>query len=457
MTADLRTVDAALKRLELGERLIRRNPLYYPVVRRQFSALQDMNLAERSQWTRDRLAKVLAAAGRTAYGRRIGAPSSVEDWPILHKETVRGEPGAFHVAGNWLSTRASTGGTTGMPLELIRSVRSVVAEQVCIDLMLGELRAEPGRARIAVLRGDNIKDLCDRSPPFWIYVLGGRRMILSSNHLCAESLPHYVEALERFRPEVLWAYPTTLESLCRLLVLTGRRLRVRAVLTSSEMLYTQVWKLSQSLLGCKVVDYYGQAERVAFAYAAVAESYFILPGYANVEFIRRGNDGGASLYEVVGTSLWNSAMPLVRYSTGDLIRVPRHYRARELLEVAHGLRPFLGIIGRAHDVLLAPDGVSVLAGINQIPRSVDHLLRLQIVQEAADYVILRALVARGFCDADAQQLLANARQKIPASTRIEVQLVEELRRTARGKTPFVIHAPEVKQALRAAGVQMDAR
>jgi phenylacetate-coenzyme A ligase PaaK-like adenylate-forming protein len=457
MTADLRTVDAALKRFELGERLIRRNPLYYPAVQRQFSALQEMNLAERSQWTRDRLSNVLAAARRTAYGRRIGAPGSIEDWPILHKETVRGEPEAFHAAGNWLSTRASTGGTTGMPLELIRSAQSVVAEQVCIDRMLGALRADPGRARIAVLRGDNIKDPSDPSPPFWVHVLGGRRMLLSSNHLCAQSLPHYIEALETFRPDVLWAYPTTLESLCRLLALAGRRLHIPAVLTSSEMLYTQVWKLSQSLLGCQVVDYYGQAERVAFAYAAVTEAYFILPGYAHVEFIRRGDDGAESLYEVVGTSLWNSAMPLVRYSTGDLIRVPRHYRARELLEIAHGTRPFLGLIGRAHDVLLAPDGVSVLAGINQIPRSVDHLLRLQVVQQAADHVILRALVAHGFRDTDAEQLRANARQKIPAATRIEIQLVEELKRTAHGKTPFIIHAPEVKRALQAAGVQMDAR
>ena len=42
-------------------------------------------------------------------------------------------------------------------------------------------------------------------------------------------------------------------------------------------------------------------------------------------------------------------MPLVRYRTGDLIRVPSNYGAQELEEVAAGKRSFPEILGRDLD------------------------------------------------------------------------------------------------------------
>jgi phenylacetate-CoA ligase len=457
MPAALQTLDTRLKRLQLGERLVRRNPLYYASVQRQLAALQDMGLMERATWTRLRLDKVLRAAARTQYGRSVGAPVAPEKWPLLHKESVRNDPRAFHSGRTWFGAQAVTGGTTGTPLQLLRSPQAVVAEQVCLDRMMLAIGTEPLSARVAVLRADSIKDPSDRSPPYWIYAMGGRRLILSSNHLTEDTLSSYVDVLREFRPDVLWVYPTALEALCRLLALAGERVRIRNVLSSSEMLHPQVWALARSLLDCQIVDYYGQAERVAFAYATAPDAYLFLPGYAYVELIHHAPEDGrrpeesATLYEIVGTSLWNLAMPLVRYRTGDLLRLPRRYRAQELLELACGLRPFEGVIGRSQDVLLAPDGRGALTGINHIPRAVQHLMRLQVVQEAVDRVVLRALVAPGFSDADSQQLLDNARQKIPQGVDVRVEIASSLQRTARGKTPFIIHSPAVREAFRAAG------
>jgi phenylacetate-CoA ligase len=61
-----------------------------------------------------------------------------------------------------------------------------------------------------------------------------------------------------------------------------------------------------------LLDYYGQAERVAFAYATAPGEYRFLPGYAHVEFEPADSEGGNKLYEIVGTSLWNRAMTLIR-------------------------------------------------------------------------------------------------------------------------------------------------
>lgn len=452
MLAVLRALDTRVKRLDLGDRFVRRNPLYYGSIRRQIEGLQTSTLQERIDWTQERVRTVLAAARRTRYGERAGAPAELLRWPLLDKGPVQQDPKSFHAGGSWVAAPASTGGTTGTPLQLIRSPAAIVAEQICLDRMLQTLGADPVTARIAVLRADEIKDPSDDAPPFWKYAMGGRRLIFSSGHLSPRTLADYITELRSFRPDVLWVHPTMLEVLCRLLAQDAHSLVIPRVLVSSEMLLPEVWRLAQSVLGCSIVDYYGQAERVAFAFAAAPREYAFLPGYACVELHFHAQEESGALYEVIGTGLWNTAMPLVRYRTGDLIRVPRRCSDEELLEFAYGLRFFDGVIGRSRDVLLAPDGLSVIPGLSHIPRGVANLLRLQILQTHPARVIMRVLAAPGFGRGDARQLMLNARMKIPASVDVEIEVVDSLQRTARGKTPFVVHAPEVAHALRLVGL-----
>lgn len=446
--------DERLKRLNLGERLVRRNPLYYGSVHRQFAQLEQASLEQRKQWTQIRLKKILRAAAKTHYGLRVGGTDEIESWPLLDKSDVRELPGSFHTGRTWFAAHANTGGTTGMPIELIRSPESIVAEQVCLDRMMIGLGIEPTSVRTAVLRGDNIKDPSDMTPPFWRYALGGRRLLLSSNHLSPETLPHYLQELRAFDAEVLWVYPSSLELLCRLIEAQGETLRIPRVLSSSEVLRPSAWLLARQVLGCKVADYYGQAERVAFAFAFAPTQYFFLSGYAYVELLPHSVDDSAPAFEIVGTSLWNEAMPLVRYRTGDLIRLPREYGEREREQIVYGVRAFEGVIGRDQEVLYAPDRMRVLTGIDHIQREVEHIVRIQVVQDALDRVLIRVVPARGFGEADAKRLERNARNKIPRSMEVRIEVTETLERTQQGKTPFVIHRPEVREAARRSGLAM---
>jgi len=211
----------------------------------------------------------------------------------------------------------------------------------------------------------------------------------------------------------------------------------------------QIWRLAREALGGQLLDYYGQAERVAFAYAQRAQHYRFLPGYAHVELHRMDTEGEYGLYEIVGTNLWNLAMPLPRYRTGDLVRLPISWGSAELEEVALGVRAFPGVLGRDSDVLLSPDGVQ-LTGIDHFQRDVSHVARIQVLQEALDDVHILVLPDTGYSNADAAHLLRNVRTKLPASMRVRVERVDALERTSLGKTPFVIHRPAVHELLRAA-------
>jgi phenylacetate-CoA ligase len=454
---DVQQVTAgSLKRHVLGELLVRRNPLYYSAARRHLTALEASGFEERRAWTHERLREVLHAARGSRYGREVGGTLEPESWPLLEKETLRDRAEAFLARRDWLAAPASTGGTTGIPLRLWRSLDGVAFEQACQDRLIEQLGSDPRRGKVAVLRGDNIKDPSDLKPPHWLISNGGRCMVFSSNVLMAETIEHYADALEEFQPNLLCAYPTSLECLCRLLNAAGRRLHIPAVLTSSEVLKKEAWKLARDTLGCEMADYYGQAERVGFAYAFEPRSYRFLPGYAYIELVPFGNDlaagTGSTLHEIVGTSFWNRTMPLVRYRTGDLVRLPAGWGRREREEVTLGMRSFSGVMGREQEILVCPRGVR-LTGIDHIPRDVRNVLRIQVVQESLEHVRILVLPGPGFSRRDADQLLFNARSKVPASMTVDVETAEWLERTPRGKTPLVIHRAPVESLLRTAGIE----
>lgn len=439
----LKKLSAILKSQTLGDLLLRRNPLFYPAALRLFERLEAATLEERKRFTQERLRRVLRAASRTRYGRQIGAGESIAGWPLLEKPSVRDDPEAFLLGAAWLSSPASTSGTTGLPLKLYRSFRSVAVEQASIDRLILAKGVNPRTARTAVLRADNIKDPADREPPFWKFVAGGRRMVMSSNHLSPQTIEAYHAALSAFAPECLMAYPSSLESLCRLLQATRRSLHIPLVVTSSEVLTPQTRKLAQDVLGADLVDYYGQAERVAFAYSFQEGDYRFLAGYALVELLPVGEEDGTVLYEIVGTNLWNWRMPLVRYRSGDLIRLPKGVSEQQLEAICYGVEPFGGVLGRQGDYLVSPDGAHLI-GINHIPRDVEHVVRMQVIQESLYRVRILVVPTDGFNEQDRRQILQNASLKLPAEMQVSIEIVQELERTAQNKTPFVIRKFEAK-------------
>ena len=435
-----------LKLLQVGDSAVRRNPLFYADAQRELERLERAGLNERRQWTRDRLSELLWPASRCGYGLIVRGGGDIASWPLLTKAEVRAAPKAFAVGSQLFTIKANTGGTSGAPLNLVRTLRSVVFEQVCIDRMMQKVGVVARSASCAVLRTESIKDPNDFKPPYWVRAGGGKRLVLSSTHLNAATIEHYARAIENFAPECLLGYPTSLEALCFLLHRAKRRVHIPAVLCSSEVLHPRVWHAARHNLGCRLLDYYGQAERVAFAYATAQGQYRFLPGYAHVEFHPVGFEGEDRLYEIIGTPLWNRSMALIRYRTGDLIRVPATWGAEELEELALGLRTFSGVLGRDSDILVTPEGVKV-TGISHFQRDVANIVRIQVIQESATKVAILVLPMEEYCERDRDRLMHNAREKLPRSMHIEIRSVTALERTARGKTPFVIHRPPVKQLL----------
>ena len=415
--------------------LLRYNPFFYQHVAEAIRDIEQTDASNRPQAIQPLLNATLEAALRTPYGR--GRDVALPHWPILHKNEIIANPKHFETA-HWLTVPAATSGSSGMPLRLKRSLKNIAAEQAFLDAILDTDSLTFRHARTAVLRGDTVKDPADRQPPFGKYRHAGQ-LVLSFPHLNEANVDWFINELEKFRPDIFWVYPTGADFLASLCLQRGRKLAIPVVLSSSEMLTPEAWCRMKEAFSGKVVDYYGQAERVCLSYQHQPNEAWFHPAYGFVELFpdEVPVDEHLRRAKIVATGYWKDKMPLVRYDTGDYIAYPAHYTHDDLQLVALGLKPFTRIIGRESEFLVTPRGERIQA-LNNIPRDVKHLRRAQFIQHHPDRVEVRLDVEPAFGDAERQVLIKSARTKIPPDVDLTITTDQPLKVTKNGKTPFVI-------------------
>jgi phenylacetate-CoA ligase len=429
---------AKAKKTRLLDVPVRYNPIARAAVFRAIRRGETPDIEARRALSQDLTARIVAAARRSEYGNQFGP--DIAAWPVLPKSLIRADPQRFRTR-QLFTIPASTGGTTGVPLQLVRSPGSVAAEQAFYDHMIRRSGLTWRKARVASLRGDNIKSMGDSAPPYAVETLSGKRLLLSTPHLNAGTVPWYFERLRDFKPDILAIYPTTGALLLKLLDQAGLDLAIPRILCSSERLPASAMAALSAKFQAEVFDYYGQAERVVLSVATAPNQHYFYPAYGKVELLPPTTDedpgSGLRALSIVSTGFWNTAMPLIRYDTGDHALVPADASDADIEAITLGFKPFYGVAGRGADFLYAPGG-GRLTSLDQIPREVDHILQMQIIQEALDRVTFQIMVEKDFAPWDRAKLEAHAKLKIPAAMQFRFEIVDRLESLPNGKTPFII-------------------
>jgi len=429
-------MSSALGRTSQLDFLIRRFPLLYRGYRDLLEQMESADLAERRAFSEVRLAQQRQwAAGLPAYrGRDFRRPWP--DQPVLAKADLQSDSAAYRRTSWWPAIRAVTSGSTGRPMTLTRSLRSIVFEQATLDWLVAKAGIDAARCRVAVLRGNQFKDPNDSKPPFW-QTASKSRLVFSSNHLRPDTYPHFRDALRAFAPDVLLAYPSSVELLLSLAENDPLRPSFRLVICSSEAPRGDLRARVQSIFGAKLLDYYGLAERVCIAYAFEDRQYRFVAPYGRVELM----PDVAPRHRIIGTGFWNRLQPLLRYDTGDFAELPVGADAAQIERIAYGLEPFLGIDGRISDYLQRSDGSRIYA-MHHIPLRVDGAATVQFLQESFDAVLAIVVPSARFSDATLDQLRQNFYREVPRNFALRFEVGDAPRRLPNGKAPLVIR-PEM--------------
>lgn len=392
--------------------------------------------AQQGQIRHALLQAALRAAQSTEYGKTFS--NAFDEWPILTKDRLQAREEDFWTR-SFFRVSAGTGGTTGSPVRLVRSIANIAVERLFIEKLIEPYGVSLRSSNVAVLRADEVKDPRELTPPYGVYKERRRHLVLSNPHLNLETIDWYIDAIKRHKTEVLYVYPSMLENLIQLAKQRSLSLQVPIVLSSSETVAPALFDEVRHSLGGTLVDYYGLGERVALASATSAAEYYFEPTYGCVELVSTGeaaNDNGDMSFRIIATGYWNNAMPLIRYDTGDIGIVKNEDRNR-IAEIQEGKMPFAGIQGRSSEYIIGRNG-SRISGLNHLPRGVGNLVRMQIIQHSPDNVELRLRVTEEFTTSNLQQLRQNVDDMIPPSIQVDIKKDLELLKAPNGKTPFVV-------------------
>jgi phenylacetate-CoA ligase len=332
-----------------------------------------------------------------------------------------------------------TSGTTGTPLTVGYDAETIWMTYAVFDRHYRWAGCRLGRDgnRVAVARGNVIVPLSQRRPPFWRLNNRHHQLLLSAFHMSKTNLPAYFEALEQFRPDVVDGYPSTLYVLAKFLQAEGRTFPLRAAITSSETLYDFQRRVIEERFACPVFDYYALAERVAFAHECDRhQGHHMAMEYGLAEFVDRDGarvaDGSPG--KLVGTSLHNKAMPLIRYVTNDVSSL-----RTERCGCGRGLDLMDDVATKAEDLLTLKDGRLISPSVLTHPfKPLDCIEGSQIVQTAPDAVSVRIVAGPGYTDAHTAHLTSELQARLGDDVRIEIQLVDALEHASNGKFKWVI-------------------
>jgi phenylacetate-CoA ligase len=148
-------------------------------------------------------------------------------------------------------------------------------------------------------------------------------LIFSAFDLQDKSLSRIWGKICRFKPAIIYGYPTAIYPLATYLKdskKNGHHLDLKVIMLTAESSTSQQRSLIEEVFGCKTANEYGCSETGGFVYECPQGNWHISSEITFVEFLDHegkpvspGQTGG-----VYVTHLRNNYMPLIRYRVGDL-------------------------------------------------------------------------------------------------------------------------------------------
>jgi phenylacetate-CoA ligase len=366
---------------------------------------------------------------------KLQSPDDLKNAPLLEKIDLikHREEMASRAMPPSKRLYLTTGGTTGEPVGFyLEKGIGRAKEQAFMEAMWKRGGFFDG-ARMAMLRGHVTSTKADGK--ISSYDATRDWLVLSSYHLTLDRLPLYLEKLERFKPDLLYTFASTALQLAEYLEASGNEwhLPLKGVLCSSERLTVPQQRIIERVFKAKCYTWYGHTERVVLAaWGRKSPLYYFHPAYGYVEF---GAPDGEGLREVIGTTFDNMAMPLIRYRTGDYVRlledgtVPKEYPWIAATEIA----------GREQEFVYSGTGRKIsLATFNMHDDIFDDLYSVQFYQDKPGKIHLRYMPGPQFSTARLPRIEAGLRRKLGDDFELVLENVPEVEKTPRGKHKWLV-------------------
>lgn len=359
----------------------------------------------------------------------------IKQFPILSKKDVlrAGDSIVSTKYPRWLMRTARTGGTTGTPLKICRSLSSIGNEHAFVrrqwdwaDISLADRTAWIAAGR-RIAKPDQTDKCLYAYEPFM------KELSLSAFHLSPKTAIIYAEAIKRYHVKAIDGISSAIHLIARVIMDSGIKVKLKAALTTSETLTDAMKKTISEAFDCKVFDHYGAAERVCDIHTCEHGSYHIISEYGLTEFLPI-EDEVENQYKIVATGFWNLGMPLIRYDTCDIIE-----KSDIICACGRAYPVVKSISGRQSDIIRTPSGREYgPTYLARVVKEARNIMACRIVQDALNHIRVEFIPGRNFVDDDLAYFKKHLLQLLPSELEIDLKQVDAIPKTRSGKTKLII-------------------
>lgn len=360
--------------------------------------------------------------------------------PLLEKRDIVKNPEKF-IAENFKKSDMileETSGTSGTPLKVYWDQKFYAWIYALYEQRMRGHAGVSIKDRRANFTGKVLVSHNQKKPPFWRYNLAEKQLYMSSYHLNNDNMPYYIEALQRFKPKYINAYPASIYPVAKYLVNNKETIpSVTSVISHSEYLTSAARQIIEEGFSCKVYNHYGSVEWVTAINECEEGNLHITPEFGVIEIldekgkpVPRGQVG-----EMVCTGLLNYGMPFIRYRTGDMGAFPEN---DDGCSCGRTLPIFKALEGRKASFLSLPGGGSVGSAALSTAFHAENILESQLIQDSLIEIILKLVVSDKFNDHDKNYLLSELEKRI-YPLKINCEFVDSINPEKGGKKPWIIN------------------
>ena len=359
--------------------------------------------------------------------------------PVLTKDDVRSHAEEFIPVGIDPKTLRVwvTGGTSGKPLKVYQDLFycCMIEEAFSLRQRLWTDYKQYDR-KVALTR-----DPSKRTKKCWDYNSTENELVLSSFDLTEKNMFEYVELIHKFKPRIVFGYPSALEIFARFLKRNDLLMPpLQGIFCGSEALFPGQRILIESAFNCKVFSSYGMSERVADATECEEHNgYHISMEYGVFELLDKNYEPITAPEisgTVVGTGFHNNTMPLIRYQMFDVGVYSGEKcackRQSPLIKAFKGRvrEYFVGKSGKLMTLQL------IWAGRHPVWSKIREM---QFVQERKGEVLAKIVRAPKYSDEEVIRELREEVGKILTEDeyKIDFEFVDQMPLTHRGKLNFL--------------------
>ena len=361
-------------------------------------------------------------------GLDINSFHGIEDLhkiPLLDKESIRKNPDAFlsdgyqRYGGGWIKTSGSTGTPIKLWIDNISKAYKYAAVIRAYDQGGYHLFK-----KALIVQGYSES----KAKPFGYRILTNS-LYFNASANCEKTFLKFYPLFRRFSPPVIMGYARSVAQMALFMQENALKIpRVKSIVNYGQNVPEETIKFLEDSFQCKVFDVYSHAENAVLVHTFKGGAYRIAEDFFYPEFTKQID---SNFDELIGTSFYSYAMPLIRYKTRDLIEVG-------LLDDKSCFRNVKRIIGRIDDRILLPNGSSVYFAEGALGYA-EGIIAAQYIQEEHNLLKILLVVDDQFKEEYFMQIEKGLTKRLGNELKYEFVITDQLEKNSSGKIPFIIN------------------